>query len=41
MNAIADTHKYGMWDRLRLPPRDIAELSERERIAYEQLTHRR
>ncbi|HOG01790.1 MAG TPA: tRNA 2-thiocytidine biosynthesis TtcA family protein [Clostridia bacterium] len=22
MNAIADTHKYGMWDRLRLPPRD-------------------
>jgi tRNA(Ile)-lysidine synthase TilS/MesJ len=23
MNAIADTHKYGMWDRLRLPPRDI------------------
>ncbi len=20
MNAIADTHKYGMWDRLRLPP---------------------
>ena len=26
MNAIADTHKYGMWDRLRLPPRDLAEL---------------
>ena len=25
MNAIADTHKYGMWDRLRLPPRDLAE----------------
>ena len=23
MNAIADTHKYGMWDRLRLPPRDL------------------
>ena len=22
MNAIADTHKYGMWDRLSLPPRD-------------------
>ena len=20
MNAIADTHKYGMWDRLKLPP---------------------
>lgn len=25
MNAIADTHKYGMWDRLRLPPRDLQE----------------
>ncbi len=23
MNAIADTEKYGMWDRLRLPPRDL------------------
>ena len=23
LNAIADTHKYGMWDRLRLPPRDL------------------
>ncbi len=22
MNAIADTGKYGMWDRLRLPPRE-------------------
>ncbi len=22
MNAIADTHKYGMWDRLRLPPEE-------------------
>ncbi len=22
MNAIADTHKYGMWDRLSLPPRE-------------------
>jgi tRNA(Ile)-lysidine synthase TilS/MesJ len=22
MNAIADTEKYGMWDRLRLPPRE-------------------
>lgn len=20
MNAIADTHKYGLWDRMRLPP---------------------
>ena len=28
MNAIADTHKYGMWDRLRLPPRDLAELTQ-------------
>ena len=28
MNAIADTHKYGMWDRLRLPPRDLAELAQ-------------
>ncbi len=27
MNAIADTHKYGMWDRLRLPPRDMEALS--------------
>ena len=26
MNAIADTEKYGMWDRLRLPPRDIADM---------------
>lgn len=25
MNAIADTHKYGMWDRMRLPPRDLIE----------------
>lgn len=25
MNAIADTEKYGMWDRLRLPPRDLKE----------------
>ena len=25
MNAIADTHKYGMWDRLRLPPRDLTQ----------------
>lgn len=25
MNAIADTEKYGMWDRLRLPPRDTEE----------------
>lgn len=24
MSAIADTQKYGMWDRLRLPPRDEA-----------------
>ncbi len=23
MNAVADTEKYGMWDRLRLPPRDL------------------
>lgn len=23
MNAIADTEKYGMWDRLRLPPLDL------------------
>ena len=28
MNAIADTHKYGMWDRLRLPPRDMEEQSD-------------
>ena len=21
MKAIADTHKYGMWDRMKLPPR--------------------
>ena len=41
MNAIADTYKYGMWDRLRLPPRDIADMTEEERIAYEQLVHRR
>lgn len=27
MNAIADTEKYGMWDRLRLPPRDIADMT--------------
>ncbi len=25
MNAIADTHKYGMWDRMNLPPRDRSE----------------
>ncbi len=29
MNAISDTHKYGMWDRLRLPPRDILEQEQR------------
>ncbi|MEG1547835.1 MAG: tRNA 2-thiocytidine biosynthesis TtcA family protein [Clostridia bacterium] len=23
INAIADTHKYGMWDRLRLPAREL------------------
>jgi len=23
MKAISDTEKYGMWDRLRLPPRDL------------------
>lgn len=28
MKAIADTHKYGMWDRLRLPPRDLVESYE-------------
>ena len=27
MKAISTTEKYGMWDRLRLPPRDLAELS--------------
>ena len=21
MKAIVDTHKYGMWDRMKLPPR--------------------
>ncbi len=25
MNAIANTEKYGMWDRLRLPPREMEE----------------
>lgn len=25
MNAIADTHKYNMWDRLRLPPCEAEE----------------
>lgn len=30
MNAIADTHKYGMWDRLRLPPRDLMNASTQE-----------
>lgn len=29
MNAIADTDKYGMWDRLRLPPRDLEENNEK------------
>ena len=33
MNAIADTHKYGMWDRLRLPPRDLAELAQQSACA--------
>jgi len=26
MNAIADTEKYGMWDNLRLPPRDVLDI---------------
>lgn len=26
MNAIADTGKYGMWDNLRLPPRDVLDI---------------
>lgn len=30
MNAIADTHKYGMWDRLRLPPRDLTDNSQKQ-----------
>ncbi len=32
INAIADTHKYGMWDRLRLPPRDLeSQRAEKEK----------
>jgi hypothetical protein len=28
MRAITDTDSYGMWDRLRLPPRDLQTLGE-------------
>jgi len=30
MKAISDTHKYGMWDRLRLPPRDLEDMESRK-----------
>ncbi|MDR0840249.1 MAG: tRNA 2-thiocytidine biosynthesis TtcA family protein [Christensenellaceae bacterium] len=39
INAIANTEKYGLWDRLRLPPRDIADMDETERNAYASYTH--
>ena len=36
MNAIADTDKYGMWDRLRLPPRDLVELAAKSAAVKEE-----
>lgn len=30
MTAIADTHKYGMWDRMKLPPNFITESSSHD-----------